>query len=297
MANTLPTQIDIFLTEAISAFTDAIVPLRAFSTVFHSLPLRGSDKAQVPYFPLATTATRDFSGAYVVDDSAASTKEVTVNKRKYQSLGFTSKELARNPDLDIVSIARMKAQKLAEDVLADIFSLVTAANYGAALTPVLASAFDSDSVIDISGLLRAAKWPRMGNSLIIDTTYETNLLKDNDIKGSVTAGTSTGIRAASVPQIAGLDFIGTNLVPSNAENLVGMAVHPSSILVAFAPIPMAEAGLRTGTYAVSSPNADGLVLEFREFFDHTNDRLVSIIECNYGFGKGETAGLKRIVSA
>lgn len=41
----------------------------------------------------------------------------------------------------------------------------------------------------------------------------------------------------------------------------------------------------------------GLTLEYRAWGDADSDTSKEIIECNYGFGVGESAALKRIVSA
>lgn len=279
---------------ALIAFRQALLPLSAFSTVFNDVVLQGTDKVSVPYFPLVTAASKNFDGTYQFDGSTTNSREVTINKRVYQPMSFTSAELARQPRLSPEKIGMMKGQKLAEDILADILSVVTLANFGAAAFTGAPSAFDSDDVTDLKVTLDQAKWPKQGRSLILDSTYEGALLKDSDIKSTAAVGTSSPIQQGVLPNISGFGIIGTNLVPANGENLVGMAVYPSAILVALSPI---EPKMKLVDYRVVTDPDTGLSIEYRAWEDPDTDSHKSVLECNYGYGTGEAAAIKRLVSA
>ena len=296
MSNTISSELklNVILDSALVALKQALLPIRALSNAFYDVPLKGTDKISVPYFPLETVASKDFNGTYTFEGSTTDSREVTINKRKYQPLAFTSAELARQPRLSPEMIGQMKGQKLAEDILADILSVVTAANYGSAIFTGATSAFDSDDVIDIKTALDVAKWPKSGRALILDSAYEGVLLKDNDIKSAYAVGTSSAVQQGILPQIAGFDIRGTNLIPANGENLKGMAIFPSAIIVGFSPI---APNMSNVEYQVVTDPETGLTLEYRKWEDPDTDTHKSVIECNYGYAKGEAAALKRIVSA
>lgn len=295
MSNTISSElkINVLLDTALIALKQALLPVRAFSTAFYDVPLKGTDKVSVPYFPLHTIASKDFDGTYSFEGSTTDSREVTINKRKYQPLAFTSAEIARQPKLNPEQIGMMKGQKLAEDILADILSVVTLANFGAPIFTGATSAFDSDDVIDMKTALDIAKWPKIGRSLIIDSAYEGVLLKDNDIKNAAAVGSPSAVQQGNLPTIAGFDIRGTNLLPDNGEHLVGMAVLPSGIIIGFSPI---QPNMSTIEYQVVTDPETGLTLEYRKWEDPDTDTHKSVIECNYGYAAGEAAAIKRLVS-
>ena len=301
MATTISSdlKLNVVLDSALVALRESLLPITAFSTVFNSVPLQGTDKISVPFFPLATDATSDFNGTYAFNDSnAINSREVTVNKRKYQPLSFTSSELARQPYFNPEQLGFLKGRKLAEDILRDILSVVTLANYGAAIHSGAASAFDSEDMINIKTALDQAKWSKSSRVMILDNAYEGALLKDASIKNAAAVGTPSAIQNGRLPQIAGFDVIGTNLIPGNSQNLVGMVALPEAILVAFSPVQPAP-GVRShlNAYEVAVDPETGLTIEYRSWGDPDTDTEKSVIEVNYGFALGHAAALKRIVSA
>jgi len=301
MATTISSELklNVVLDSALVALRESLLPINSFSRVFNDVPLQGTNKIAVPFYPLATDATSDFNGTYSFGDTnAINSREITVNKRKYQALSFTSAELARQPYFNPEQLGFLKGRKLAEDILADILSVVTAANFGAAIHTGAASAFDSDDLISIKTVLDQSKWAKSSRSMILDNSYEGALLKDAGIKNAAAVGSASAIQNGRLPQIAGFDVVGTNLVPDNGENLVGMVALPEAILVAFSPI-QPSAGVRANltAYEVATDPETNLTIEYRSWGDPDTDTEKSVIEVNYGFAVGHAAALKRIVSA
>lgn len=304
MANVIPAdlQLDLILDSALRAFKQLVTPLAMLSTVFRSVPLKGTNKVLVPYYPLETSASIDFNGSYQFPNgSSFETREVTVNKRKYQPLSFTSEELNRQPYFDPERVGALKGEKLALDVLADIFSIVTTANYGAAIFTGAASDFDVDDTIDMKQALTIAKWPATGRGIIIDPTYTGGLAKDMNANGGIaTFGRDANGAPLTFPTLNGFSFAESNIIPANGENLKGMVVAQggSAILTAFSPITPAPAVQKQLVrYEVVTDEDSGISLEYREWGDADGDVEKRVIEANYGFDKGEAAALKRIVSA
>ena len=291
------------LDAALVAFRRTLLPLRLFSVVWRKdqRPLQRGEKMLVPYYPLATAASKDFDpeDGYDFTDAGpgATTKEVTINKRKYQPLITTSAELSRY-NFDPEELGRQRGEKLAYDVINDILSVVLAANYGAAVFTGAASTFDADDVADIQQACDEAEWPEEYRSLILKPAYHTSLVKDNAIQAAYAYGSTDPIREGKIPRLSGFGVVPANNLPANGQNLVGMAAYRSAIIAGFAPIEPAESvrKLLTAYEQVVDPETD-IVLEYRAWGSPGMDSHMEVIECNYGYTTGEAAALKRMVSA
>ena len=77
------------------AFKHKLISLGLFSTVLRNVPLEGNNEIDIPYIPLATSASKDFDGTYKFDKGDMESRKITIDRRKYQSLTYTSEEKAR----------------------------------------------------------------------------------------------------------------------------------------------------------------------------------------------------------
>lgn len=288
-------KLDRIMRNSIRALERQISPILAFSTVMRDEPLSETNTVQVPFYPLESTASKNFDGSYNFATGANATLNtlpVTVNKRKYQVLELTSKEIARNTIVDLTKIVMMKVERLAEDVLTDIHSVITLANYGAAILDTAASNFDRDDVADMRTTLNSAHWPNSGRSLVLDSAHEGALVKD--LLDVQTVGTDAALREGSSGRLVGFDIFHHPGMPTNSELLVGYATLPYSILVAFSPIPPAQEVRDQLSDYRKFTTKHGLTLEMRKWGDPLSDSAKMTIEINYGYAVGDTAQLKRI---
>lgn len=293
--------LDTILDSAIRAFAAAVLPLTMFATVFRNVQLKGTNKVQVPYYPLDTSAGTDFDygDGYVFDDSSSTEhREVVIDRRKYVPMRLTGEELARYPALNAEKLGAMKGERLAYLVIQDILSVVNAANFGGAIFTGIASGFDSDDVQDVATVLDGIPWPKAGRGLLLNPTYNGALFKDSDVKLAYAYGDNGVIKDGKLPRLLGFDYGSSAAIPANGENLVGMATYMSAILAAFSPIaPPPAARKMMSAYEIAVDPATQIALEYREWGDPDGDADKRVIECNYGFGKGEANALKRFVSA
>lgn len=304
MAITIPSELkrDHLLNSAMRAFKNRLLPSLTFAKKFESIPLEGTDVIRVPYFPLATgtaTAFNPANGYNTETDYTIQTKPVTVNKRPYKMLGFTSAEVNRQPFLSLEQIITHQAEKLADEVLADIWSVVTATNFpGTTLAAMAATAFDLDDVLALRELCHKDNWPKSGRSLILDSSFGLNLTKDSRL-GNQNSGSTSQVRAGFPDyEVGGFNvFEVANLPANSAEKIAGAAVYPSAIFVAFSPItPVAKLTQTLLEYKVITDPDTGLSLEYRSWGDAKMDKVYEVIECNYGYSVGESAALKRITT-
>lgn len=291
-------KLDVIMRKAMRALKKRLSPVLALSTVMRDIELTETNTVQVPFYPLETLVSKDFDGSYSFagGDANLNSKAVTVNKRKYQPLQFTSKELARNSVVDLNQVMMLKVEKLAEDVLNDIFSVVTVANYGAAILTSLASAFDRFDVADLRTALTELNWPAAGRALLLESAYEGALVKDQ--MNVLTTGTDAALREGAVGRLANFDIFDHPNMPTNGENLVGACVLPYGICAAFSPIQPAEEVMHQLSEYRRYVDADTkLTLEYRSWGDPNSDTVNRVMEVSYGYALGDPAQLKRIVSA
>lgn len=301
--NTVSTDLKrtVILQRIIRAFATRILMLEAFSTALGAIKLEGLDTVTVPYFALDTTASTDFvdgTGYTTFGNTNSDSKQVTINKRKYQGLSWTSKEFARQPFMNMMMGASLKAEQLAKDIVNDVFSIIMTANFGASVKAEPAAAFDASDVADLKLTADQADWPDQGRSLILDSTYDNNLLKNSAVSSALNWGDNSPIREGLIKRILGFDYYPNAHIPSNSQNLVGIIVYKSAILFAQSPIaPTPEVRNLLTSYEVVVEPSSGATLEYRRFGDAVIDKTNETLECNYGYALGEAAALKRITSA
>ena len=295
MANTLTNVKDIKVAQsALLPYRATLIPLRAFSTSFSPEPADKLDTVRVPVVG-APGDSSDFAGDYTTNaDSTVSVIPVQLNRHKYKTVHVTAREASETALNVLETLVASAVKQLAQDVLLDVFSEITAANYGAPAIPALAaSAFDYKKVLAIRETCSLAKMPISDRNLILDGAYFTNLLADDVVaKSFYLPITQPGVVEAQIRRIAGFDVHETVILPENGEKLVGFAAHPSGLAVAMRYlVPVAEydeAG------AVTDPET-GLTFGYLRYTETSSNRIFVTVEALYGFKAAIGAGIKRIV--
>ena len=110
---------------------------------------------------------------------------MTLNRDKFKTVHVTARE-ASETAMDLLdTLVATAAQQLAQDVLLDIMSVITLANFGTPGIPALAAtAFDYKKVLGLREACGAVKMPASPRSLVLDAGYYTNLLADDVVAKS-----------------------------------------------------------------------------------------------------------------
>ena len=297
MANTITDLKDVRISQnALLPWMETLLPLSAFSTNFSPDAADKLDTVKVPVIG-APSASSDYAGDYTANaDSEASSVAVTLDRHKYKTVHLTAKEAATTPIPLLEKLVMTAAQQLAIDVMSDIFTSITAANFGTPAIPAIAAEdFGYKTIIKIREACAAAKMPQDSRALVLDNSYFSSLLADDIVaKSFITPLAQQGVVEAKVNRIAGFNVFETGCVPDNGENLVGFAAHPSSLAIAMRYLtPIAnydEAG------AVTDP-VTGLTFGYLRYTDTKSNKVYITLEALYGFKVVRPAGLQRIVSA
>jgi hypothetical protein len=265
------------------------------------VPLQGTDQAVVPYFPLQTQASSDFSDAtgYVFNGTNNQQQAtITVNKRKYQPVDYSSYTYRRVPAFNPGEIGRLNFEKLGVDIVNDVLSCVTPGNFPT-LAPytVAPNAIVSDDIETLRGLCNAASWPSMGRGLILDSTVEAVLHKDPAYKLALNIGGTEVIREGRLPNVGGFDLAWMPNLPTNGAKVIGAAVFKSAILAAFCPIdPTPEVKAQLSAYEIVTDEESGVTANYRSWGLAQTDRTYEVVEAAYGYQPGVPVALLPIVS-
>ena len=297
MANTITDLKDVRISQnALLPWMETLLPLSAFSTNFSPDAADKLDTVKVPVIG-APSASSDYAGDYTANaDSEASSVAVTLDRHKYKTVHLTAKEAATTSIPLLEKLVTTAAQQLAIDVMSDIFTSISAANFGTPAIPAIsAEDFGYKTIIKIREACAAAKMPQDSRALVLDNSYFSALLADDIVaKSFITPLAQQGVVEAKVNRIAGFNVFETGCVPDNGENLVGFAAHPSSLAIAMRYLtPIAnydEAG------AVTDP-VTGLTFGYLRYTDTKSNKVYITLEALYGFKVVRPAGLQRIVSA
>ena len=296
MPNTLTNVSDIKVAQnALQPFMASLLPLRAFSTNFSPEPADKLDTVRVPVVAPPSQSS-DFAGSYTDPaDSTVTVVPVQLNRHKFKTIHVTAREAASTALNVLETLVSSAAKQLAQDVLQDIFSAITNANYGTPDIPAVDAAdFNYKTVLKVREDCSEVKMPVADRSLVLDGAYYTNLLADDTVaKSFMIPIAAPGVIEAQIRRLAGFDMFETVILPSNGENLVGFASHPSGMAVAMRYlVPVAiydEAG------AVTDPET-GLTFGYLRFTERASNRIFITLECLYGFAPAIPAGIRRIVS-
>ena len=295
MANALTNVKDIKVVQtALQPFMATLLPMKAFSTNFSPEPADRLDTVRVPIVGAPSPAS-DFAGSYTANaDSSIDVAPVQLNRHKFKTVHMTARESTETALNVLETLVSGAVKQLAQDVLQDIFSEITAANYGAPAIPAIAStAFDYKKVLAVREACATGKMPSTDRALVLDGAYFSSLLGDDVVaKSFMTPVALPGVVEGVIRRLAGFNVYETSILPENNEKLAGFAAHPSCLAVAMRYMqPVAQ---YDDAGAVTDPET-GLTFGYLRYTDTTSNRVFVTVECLYGFRVAIHEGLKRIV--
>jgi hypothetical protein len=287
---------DIISNAVLEGYTTAIAPLLAFATDFSSDAARRGEKISIMRNNSTIDAPLDKTshGAYTVQDADSDAVEITLGQPKYVSWGLDDVEIASSSILTMERFGRRKGNKLGVTILQDIWSEITAANFGAAAFTGAASTFDEDDVADVAEDCDLADWAEDDRYLILSPAYIAALRKSGAIKDTAGYGFNA-IQSGDVPMLHGFKIIMSNAVPANAENLVGFASDGNGIASAFRYLQPQQGHKYDRAEAIVGEG--GQTLGLRDWYSEDDGVRKTVIESVYGYETGLSAGIKRLVSA
>lgn len=281
--------------KSLDALVPKLFPLKAFTLDFSD---EIATKGAAVTTRVATAPTdADLSTGYFGNAVAGTTSAVTVTLSDFRGFvyKFTDAEWAKSSINLYDLFIKPGINAIAGGMLNRALNLVTVANFGAAVYTGPAVGFDEDKLADCGTALTDAYVPKDERSLICNTALYNALLKRDAVKLAYAYGGSEAIRQGYIPNLQGFRVIEYAALPSNSENLIGVACAPQGIAIA-ARSPGHPENFVGDIVEVKDPET-GFTLQLRHWYSADNGcYCMSMVSLN-GSSKAVTANLKRLVSA
>jgi hypothetical protein len=173
-----------------------------------------------------------------------------------------------------------------------------ARDFGASVKAEPAAAFDSDDVMDLKGVADLANWPGMGRSLILNSAYDVNLLKDQAIKNAMAFGDNAQFVKAAL--FALVDLTTSPMLASRVLLVKTLRVMITSSRGCWLVSLQLDRQRKSASSSLNTKSSlsltTGATFEYRRFGSAVLDASYQTIEANYGRSAGEACRIKRITN-
>jgi hypothetical protein len=282
--------------KAIEAFIAELAPLRAFSVDFSGETAAKGAAIQVPIPANITAGTAE--NAYETEDTVAlNVATVPLTSYAKATAGLTDKQFANSSAATLEIFAVQQAKAVARKIITDAWALVIAATYSQVVTKALAS-FTSADVRAMRVILDKANVPISDRALILYPDQYDKLTGDTTIAiaSALHYGGTEVVRDGVIPKFLGFEMHNSNIMPSNGQNLVGFAVHPSAMAIAIRSLVPQEPGEYLESKIITD-KATGIGLGYRRHYSAAKGTHFCTFEAIYGAVAAVPAALCRLVTA
>jgi hypothetical protein len=243
----------------------------------------------------ATTAGAfDPAVGYVATDRAQVDIPVVLNNHIHHTYGITDQERSSSQIDLIQNFADTAAYSIGSKIMQTLFGLALNANFANKITKAVGS-FDRTVVVDLAVDLNSRFVPDMNRSLVLSSLYFGALEKDITIVGNL-YNKDGDIGANRLPNVHGFDVTEFAQLPSNSENLVGLAISPEALGIVTS-IPEMPGVREGGLMSVVTDDRTGLSVLLRQWYDWTKGVENRTLTLMFGVAKGVTDNATRLVSA
>lgn len=282
--------------KAIQAFVAELSALRAFSTDFSDETAAKGASVQVPIPANITAGTTE--NAYETEDtSALGVATVPLTSYAKATVGITDKQFMNSSAAKLENFAVQQAKAVARKIIVDAWALILNATYSQKHIKALTSLTTAD-VRAMKVVLDKADVPRSDRSLIVNADAYDKIAGDTTmtIANAMFYGGTEVIREGMIPRLLGMDAIMSNIIPDNAENLIGFAVHPSAMAIAIRTLAPQAPGEYLESRVIRDEQS-GVGLGYRRHYSTAKGTHFCTFEAIYGAVAAVPAGLVRLVTA
>lgn len=288
-----------------------LAPFLAFSRDFSPEAMLGTTLLSrvVPLSDVAVDLnTGAPAGDYLAAAATTTTLPVTIDMTGHPITGFSvTPDQVSNmaagvwPQVMEANQA-LKVYALARYCLKATYNVITAANYGASVLPILPANLNATTVANLSGALKVLGFQPGMMSLVLNSSNWSALGSDSAIANNFAVANQVATTAGFEKPIYGFRMVESPTLPEAGttpanEFLTGFACMPGGLCVAMRPgpqTPMAVPGL---VYAQNIEDPEtGAVATLSMQMDPNTRSLVVLLDNRFGAAKGDAAQLKRITS-
>lgn len=272
---------------ALQGFVKGLLPLRLFSSSFSPEEL-GRHRGNTVLVPLVGTLTATtFGGTYAVCGGSKSVITVTINRHKVVHLGQQDLDALNNSESDLDSYGFQAGKALATEVVRDVLTLVTTANFGFATSTAGAN-------LDVVHLRKAKlnldtlDCPQEDRFALVSTLGMDALLAVTNFVQAQMFYDNTVLREGRVMRALGFDFHTLNGLFTPASNSINAFIgHAQAIAIAMRYLRPQKPEAYELAEAFSDPET-GATFGIRKFYDEARGEDFVAFEANYGYSVGIT---------
>lgn len=244
-----------------------------------------------------TAAAFDPAVGYTVSDRTAIDVPITINSQAHHTYQVTDREQSQTNRRLRDEFVQTASHALGTKLVTDLFATVLAASYPLLYTSA-AAAFDAGDVRRIKTLLNKAFVPDLNRFMVINSDFAEGLGLDNLVIANPSGANNTAINTGMLPRIHGFQPSEFASLPTNGENLAGIAGNKESIIMAtrVPDLPQGATNIPGTIATVTEPNS-GLSVQLRQWYEMDPGIWKEALTVMYGFAVGlSEAGLsKRLV--
>ena len=272
---------------------EILTPFRAFSTDISSDVNTQGSAVVVPLFGNATTTTFTQSSTVMEQTGGLlSAITVTLDKRKITPISLTHQQLAESSNAGRWDKwAYQLGKSMGATVLADVWSLITTTNFGAAIITTASANYTKTQLIEARKALRQAG-VRGDYSFISNMVIEGALLGDTNLVNYLNRGDTGAIKEGNLGKLIGMDIYSSDLIPANSASIVGFACGQDAI--AFASRSLGQYLPSADFEAIEEMVDDetGLSALYTRHYSRASGTYFANMHMLYGYSTAVTGALK-----
>ena len=266
---------------SLKAFADEVSPLAAFSQNFSDASANRGDGIKTRI--IADSDAAEFGGSYSALSSGVSSEVLVPLDKHFAAVCPLNDVDASKSGIDIESFFKQvfetKIRSVARKCVYHALGKFTVADYGAVTVTSAASAFDRADIKLLNDALDTGKCPKENRNLIMNNPYYSQIAYE--LTGLGYNYGDEAIRDGKAPRVNGFDLYPITAWPTNASNIVGAAIHPSSLAVAMRPVWVPSENTLLD-YAVATDPMTGVSFDIKRLYDANSGNSYLVAETLFG---------------
>jgi hypothetical protein len=239
---------------------------------------------------------------YKTDRSIAEAKiSVTANKKYLDGFSMTPTEFAALNTAGFTKRLARHVNEITRTQLVDLMGLVTLANFGAAEVVGAATAFDTSVVTQLKTNAKVQKFNPIENptAIFLPDYYENLMEQTSTLNVESRGGSDVNRGGMLAAPYRGVDFMQSNIIPANGENLVGFVTNGQGLLMGTGVSDDFDSGLfgdAKGYYSEVFSTPEGLGYRLTINIDDATKVVNVVVDAVWGVKVGQASALVRATS-
>ena len=285
--------LDYIAQQTIETLVPALPTLKLFSTDFSDETPNGASAVTTRVVTQQTTGTDMKNGfAAAAQDSTITPIQIPLGAVKGHVVAFTDEEWSKSAVNLWDLFLKPGINAIAGGMIADAFATVISSNFSASKA---STSPDGAAVLALKGTLDAAFVPANDRFILWDSVRQNSLLGDTSIHPAYAFGSADLVQKGIIPSLYGFSPVVQYVnVPSNSQNLVGIAGHKSAIALA-ARCPATPANYVGEISNVTDPDS-GLTIQLRRWYSADIGKYFLAMVGIWGAAAANKTALVRITS-